>query len=563
MEHRHRLLIAGLMVVAAAAAIGLLAPGAPKSLAQGDIIYVDTDAPGPTHDGSTWDYAFTDLQDALTEAGSGDQIWVAEGTYKPTDTTDRNISFQMKNGVAIYGGFAGGETELGQRDWEANETILSGDLNGDDGPDFANNGENSYHVFYHYVLFLDQTAVLDGFTVSGGNANGPSPHDTGGGMLNQFFGSPALINVTFSGNSGFRGGGMLNYDNSSPALTNCIFSQNHAFGTDPESRRGRGGGIYNEEDSSPALTNCTFSGNSADLRGGGMYNDEDSSPTLTDCIFSGNSANLRGGGMYNFYSAPVLTNATFSQNNAYGSTTPDGGGGIYSESDPYNEEGPAPTLTNCTFSGNSANYGGGMSNNSASPVLTNCTFSGNSAGVDGGGIKVLGSGPTLTNCTFSGNSAGTRGGGFWISGSRPTLTNCTFSGNSAGTEGGGMYISPETPAALTNCILWGDTPEEIYPDVAVITYSDVQGGYTGTGNIDADPRFVDAANGDFHLHACSPCIDTGDNTPSSLPLQDFEGDPRISDGNGDGEPVVDMGVDEVAIAGTCSRVYLPLVLRGY
>jgi hypothetical protein len=108
MVHRHRLLIAGL-VLALAAALALTAAGRQPSLAADGIIYVDADAPGPTHDGSTWDFAYTDLQDALADADPGQQIWVAEGTYKPSveygGSGDRYRSFQLKNGVALYGGF--------------------------------------------------------------------------------------------------------------------------------------------------------------------------------------------------------------------------------------------------------------------------------------------------------------------------------------------------------------------------------------------------------------------------------------------------------------------------
>ncbi len=136
-------------------------------------------------------------------------------------------------------------------------------------------------------------------------------------------------------------------------------------------------------------------------------------------------------------------------------------------------------------------------------------------------------------------------------GSSPTLTNCTFSGNKASSRGGGIDNEQSSPV-LTNCILWADTPDEIstrtaFPEVdyaTVVTYSDVQGGYPGRRNIDADPLFVDPANGDYHLQPGSPCIDAGDNTAPDLPDYDFEGDDRILDGDGNGEATVDMGLDE-------------------
>ncbi len=160
-----------------------------------------------------------------------------------------------------------------------------------------------------------------------------------------------------------------------------------------------------------------------------------------------------------------------------------------------------------------------------------------------------GSSPTLTNCTFTGNSAFSMGGGMVnYNAGTPILTNCTFSGNSANT-GGGIYDRSSLLTA-TNCILWGDTPDEIYVAQAepVVTYSDVQGAdvYPGAGNINADPVFEDAAMRDLDLLEGSPCIDVGTNGAPNLPATDFEGDPRIWDGDFDGTATADMGADEFA-----------------
>jgi hypothetical protein len=166
----------------------------------------------------------------------------------------------------------------------------------------------------------------------------------------------------------------------------------------------------------------------------------------------------------------------------------------------------------------------------------------------------------VTSCFFTGNSATYRGGGMHNTYSSPSVTNCTFSGNSA-REGGGMS-NYESSSPVTNCILWGDSLPEIYnfgdrePE---ITYSNILGGYDGEGNIDADPLFVAPGNGDYHLGPGSPCIDTGTNDAPNLPAYDFEGHPRVFDGDGDGTAVVDMGVDEVV---RYAR-YLPLVFRSY
>ena len=194
------------------------------------------------------------------------------------------------------------------------------------------------------------------------------------------------------------------------------------------------------------------------------------------------------------------------------------GGGIYCE-------GTSPTIVNCLFSGNAASFGGGillLFNNNT--TLTNCTFIGNSAEVDGGGMfNVNESCPILTNCTFIGNSAeaGNGGGMYNLIWSYPMLTNCIFSGNSA-EDGRGIYNYNSNPT-LTNCILW-DGGDEIAGDPAIIDYSDVEDGWPGQGNIDADPCFVNPSINDYHLLPNSPCIDAGD------PNSDFGLEPEPDGG---------------------------------
>ena len=449
------------------------------------IWYVKADA-GGQNNGTSWEDAFTELQSALHVAKKGDEIWVAAGKYLPDydvnsgkHTLDREASFRLRNRVAIYGGFDGTEKKLEDRAGLFDDTILSGDLLGDDGPDFENNDENSYHVTKGSGT--RKRAVLDGFTITAGN---PDEYGDGGGMYN-IESNPTLTNCTFSGNWAYDGGGMFNKE-SSPTLTNCTFSDNWA--------EIWGGGMWNYRSSSPTLTECTFNGNVAGQDGGGMDNRYNSSPTLTNCIFSGNWAERWGGGMSNL-------------------------------------GGSSPALTECTFSDNSADWhGGGMFNKESSPTLTDCTFSGNSARDDGGGMSNwYESSPTLTNCTFSGNSTSYSGGGMSNYESTPTLTNCTFSDNSADDGGGGMYNYGDDSPTLANCILWGDTPNEIGGSAnPVVTFSDVQGGWPGEGNIDKDPRFVTGPLGDFYLSQKragqdknSPCVNKGDGTAKELSLKKY------------------------------------------
>jgi parallel beta-helix repeat protein len=252
------------------------------------------------------------------------------------------------------------------------------------------------------------------------------------------------------------------------------------------------------EDENSVMDGFTITNGDADHPGGGMYN-YSSSPTVTNCTFTNNSTTWYGGGMCNDAGYPTVTNCTFSGNDAF-----DGGGGMYNSNS-------NPTVTNCTFSENIAYLGGGMGNHVSNPTVTNCTFSGNDADDGGGGMY---------NEHFS----------------SPTVTNCTFSDNSGGMYNYNSYDSP----MVINCIFWDNTPYEIYNSgygYPTVTYSCVQGGYSGTGNIDSDPLFVDQANDDFHLTFLSPCRGSGDNT-AVTELYDFEGDPRVCQGT------VDIGADE-------------------
>ena len=133
------------------------------------------------------------------------------------------------------------------------------------------------------------------------------------------------------------------------------------------------------------------------------------------------------------------------------------------------------------------------------------------------------------------------GGGMYSSSPNSTLTNCTFSMNSANSSGGGLY-NGFLPLAVTNCIFWENGDEIAYyagnaPD---ITYSIVQGGFTGTGNLDEDPLFVSST--DLHLQSCSPAIDAG--TDSGAPSTDLNGNARPHDGDGDGTSTTDLGAYE-------------------
>jgi hypothetical protein len=345
------------------------------------VIFVKWNA-GGSNNGSSWTNAYLSLQTALAAAVSGDEIWVAAGTYKPTTDTNRTISFALKNGVGVYGGFNGTETLRLQRYPPFNLTTLSGDIGSPH--DWS---DNSFHIIR--ASGLDSTAVLDGFTIFAGNANGDGETALGGGMLNSDS-SPTLTELIFDNNWAKTGGGMHN-TTSNPTLTNVRFSNNKASYV--------GGGMYNYA-SNLSLLNVTFYTNSvtpADTsHGGGMYN-YTSDATLTDVSFFSNTASGLGGGMLNYESSPNLVRVTFSAN-----TSGTGGGGM------MNWNASSPSLTNVTFNANSSTgHGGAMYNYADSmPFLENVTFSGNTSGGDGGAMFNYGNGiPEIHNSIFWGNGS--------------------------------------------------------------------------------------------------------------------------------------------------------------
>ncbi|MHC4619844.1 MAG: right-handed parallel beta-helix repeat-containing protein [Planctomycetota bacterium] len=465
------------------------------------VVYVDAGAAG-ANNGSSWSDACNHLQDALVYADSiPAEIWVAEGTYRPDSNStdpngsgDRQATFEIVSGVALYGGFPAGGGPWESREPNFHKTILSGDLTPNDAANESydlwmapTSAESSYHV----VTFIetDANAILDGFTVTGGNANALYPEDCGGGMF-CWIASPTIANCAFTGNfASSYGGAIFNYAGS-PALTSCTFTDN---GSTPWGQWSGGGAVYNEFSYS-LLDNCVFEDNWA-AYGGGVWN-YDGSPTLTNCRFTGNVGNHFGGGMANHSSAPALVQ--------------------------------------CTFIGGYSRMGGGISNSDSNPEIIDSTLADNSADWQGGGMHNYKSEPNLTNCIIVLNSAGIGAGAIYVSTtSTLTLTNCTLAGNSA-PEGSGLAFDSyqmQYPSNLqaTNCILWDDPNEILNKDNSALTirYSDIMGGWSGPNNINADPCFADADNRDFHLSSqvgrwdpnilswvidsnTSPCVDAGD-----------------------------------------------------
>lgn len=545
--HRPRyLLIATSAFLALISSLIGCPPAAPPQ-----VLFVNAASAGGN--GESWATAYRDLQEALTRAAETEsvrEIWVAAGVYRPARPDgDRTATFQLLDNVAIYGGFVGSENTRDERDPAANETILSGDLAGDD-DGTLNRGENVYHVVTGSGA--DATAVLDGFTIRGGNANAAGA-SSGGGMLIDG-GSPTIVNCRFEQNSALTsGGGMLVLDGQ-PAIRSCRFEGNLATSN--------GGGL-SCVNADPTITDCVFEDNVSSGNGGGLVT-ANSRPVLTGCTFAGNSA-ASGGAAYNGdRSAPRFVRCTFRSN-----ASESDGGAVANVVDVLAE------FEECVFEGNvAARSGGALGNSIDSDVLVvNARFVGNSASGSGGAILNFSSRPVLVNCAFSGNTAALGGAVANRQGADAVLINCTLAGNSA-TSGGAVYNSFESSPVLTNCILWENSEVGGQVNVLqmrtesgdpVVNFSCIQGGWDGAGGeaiIDDDPLFVDAAGADsafgtpdddLRLRAESPCIDAGtvrvDTRPAQpgdqrLPASDLDGAPRVADGNGDDAARVDVGAYE-------------------
>jgi flagellar hook assembly protein FlgD len=280
------------------------------------IWFVDSDAIGGI--GDSWPNAFNDLQDALNAAAAGDEIWVAEGTYKPTNGSTRTVSFEPVAGVSIYGGFEGTETIRWQRDFTGNKTVLSGDIGA-----FCDVNDNSYHV----VVGADD-AVLDGLTITNGNADGSGTNSYGAGIY-CLDTSVTIRNCIISDNNCSDYGGAGIYNTAALTLENCFIVNNHSLA--------RGGGMHNRAAST--ISNCVFVGNTAAIDGGGIFNPV--SPTITNCTFTGNHAD-KGGAITNFAPArPKITNCIL-----YGNTADS-----YGYDDVYNTSGTSPTFSYCNVKG--------------------------------------------------------------------------------------------------------------------------------------------------------------------------------------------------------------------
>ena len=436
-------------------------------------------------DGLCWATAKRTVQAGLDAASADDQVWVAAGTYVERIT--------LKDGVGLYGGFAGSETTLAQRNWTANRTVLDGDQQGSvvTAPEGAT-----------VTTRIDGFMIRNGWggisclssspTIANNTITGNIAAEGSGGGIYCVAGSPTIANNTVSGNTAPGGGGIFCGWRSSPTIANNMITGNTAF----VPFHGASGGGISCFYGSPTIVNNTIAGNMAVMGAGGGISCGGCSPTIANNTIAGNISD-RGGGISCVVGSPTIANNAITANSAiyYG-------GGIYCESS-------SSAVADNTITGNTAPGGGGFYCYEASPTIANTIIAFNSSGVGGEEPSLM-----SYNCVY-GNAE------YNYEGTDPTGTNGNISADP-------LFVRHPSDGGDG----WGDNPDT--PDV---------------------DEGVNDDYGDLHLRAGSPCIDAGDNAAVPIGVTtDLAGRSRFFDDlatpdTGAGTPpIVDMGAYEFAPA---------------
>ncbi len=411
------------------------------------VYYVSSGAVGT---GTSWSDASGDLSTILNNASAGSQVWVASGIYYPVQCSacseeQRDMPFEVSDSVEVYGGFVGNETNLNQRDWENNVTILSGDID-QNGILDGNAGTILQFTRVSNMTILDGFSLVDGYAINPLSGDGER-ENSGAAIYNQ---------------------GGLDGSHSHPLISNCIFSNNTAAGF--------GGAICNNGsyggNANPIFENCIFLNNTSQQGGGAIYNQASFSgsalPIYSNCTFENNIAiDGSGGAIYNQGAENGDCNPSFLNCHFIGNSTSDYGGGVYC----HGRKGRSnPIFENCIFEANEANFGGGSSNNGttngeSNAIYTDCIFENNHVLGDGGGVFNWGANEGLSNasffdCIFRNNNSDFAGAGLFNNGingtANATVLNCQFISNVATTYGGAMYNhgkNGNASATITNCLI--------------------------------------------------------------------------------------------------------------
>lgn len=483
------------------------------------VVYVSLDG-NDENTGTSWDQSLQSVQAGLDLAATRVErddleeceVWVKEGTYHPLSVDQEDVraaSIQLRSRVALYGGFAGDETQLSGRDWQTHVTTLSGEL--DDGED------NSYHV----VRGADQ-ATIDGFDITGGVASGSDGTAQLGGGIYLDHTSPTIRHCDVFGNFATQGGGLY-ADTSHAVISESTFASNEAFERRTEEQiGGTGAGAF--------------------TTGGGV--------TFENVKFDQNSAGQAAGGL-GADDAPVLRDCTFSNNEANQSEQSLGGGAVL--------VGEAE-ISDCKFFGNTASRGGALVTGRSAAAVTNSVFYDNSAD-HGGAVYAApvgeGAGPYFEHCTFFANQANIEEAGGALAIASVARENGDAINEIAAVELPNLQLG--VGLIVRDSIIWGNSfPPIADPSgVSFVTYTLIAGGWPGEGNFDCDPLFVDESAFDLHLKPASPAIDMsdpdgmpdgfdldGDNDVAEQLPWDIEHQARAVDGDATPPAIADLGAYE-------------------
>ena len=485
-------------------------------------IYVNLAATG-ANNGSSWTDAYLDLQDALANTTSG-EIWVAKGTYYPTSSTDRNVSFVLNQNVDLYGGFAGNETSISQRNISVNKTELSGNIGS-----LILAFDNSY-IIIRRSAGLAANLTIDGFTIA------------------DAYNSDVGLN---------RGGGIfIDGPNSGPLnISNCTFDDNFSLET--------GGALYSNN-SIVDISNCSFNNNDAVDMGGAIYIFLGEMSISNSTMFN-NTSSQKGGAVYLLAGELTISNSDISINHS------DEGGAIFNT-------GGELTLINSNLATNSATRGGSLFLNTGELIdieLENCTLRNNTSTSFGGAIYSDAGSLKVIKSLFQNNS-GTNGGALYVTGdplgynpNSAELNNCVLINNQASVEGGAIYINQEgelklrnstlfnnpsasnaavysqgSPSSMINSIIWANSISVKLSFSSILTASNciLENGYTSctncpNGNGDIDPMFIDSGqplgpdnelsfDDGLRLSSSSPAVNAGA-ASITTPVTDILDNPRI------------------------------------
>jgi len=549
------------------------------------VLYVDADAAG-ADDGSSWQDAYLNLSVAIEAAQSGDQVWVAAGIYYPTSQPNYPVGsadprfnhFTLKNGVSLYGGFAGDETRVDQRDLVAYKTVISGDIDQND-----NVGENGYVTSYtgvvgenSYKLFyfpegstIDTTAVLDGFVLAGAVANSDVfPYMGGAAMLCQGA-SPKVVNCEFYGNYAQSSGGAIWVKESQIIISKCSFSGNHADWD-------AGAVCFNTTDAN--LIGCTFINNTAKYGGAVNIALGADVSLIEDCYFSGNYSSQQGGAIASYNARSLIKNSVLVNNEAE-----IWGGGIAAQAKGHNNS-FGVDIINCTINSNVANtWGGGIGVQAidtaslSSIEIINSKIQGNTSIKYGGAIGAEENCEVAVyNSMLSGNKADNGSGDSFtgaaialVYGATGKVCNTTITGNkNDNTSTPCAVVSHGSGSKLefyNSIVNWNnaDDKHDEWLESAgglIVFYNSCSYGISGNGNYNQNPYFLSDPNlvtapsteGDYRLWGNSPVnnkgaitylpkdkwdLDNDGDLNENLPI-DLNGNPRVFAG------VVDMGCYE-------------------